>query len=362
MYASTHLGEKVQKYYYTEFKGIRRNLTWEVSRTTTFQEIPKEEKGQIGNSLKLIDRVQCLLQLDFSLSSLSTAKKSPQSLRTSGSLRCKLIYRDERRGCLGRWHGRVGGSAGFRWWVAGRSRTAAVSVKGIRRHTHPGIWQLCNVGRKHVGDALEKSLWLILSFHFTFSFQWSKNTWSNAVDGTLASPGSKSGRWAGDRARRQSVATHKTLQGWWETLLPNPPGGWRCWGHRNEIDALRGGGFLHVVVTQAETFLPGVADLHCGLHLALVDRLSVDQVHALLLFDLVQAAAVHADGGGRQQQAVAARERRAVPPGARRLGLEHRRSVTEAVDQGGAVRPPKAPAAATAAALRRAPARTRRQL
>lgn len=93
-----------------------------------------------------------------------------------------------------------------------------------------------------------------------------------------------------------------------------------------------------------------------------MDRLPVDQVHALLLFDLVQAAAVHADRGGRQQQAMAVRERGAVPPGARRLGLEHRGSVTEAVDQGGAIRPPEAPAAATAAALRWAPARTRGQL
>lgn len=104
-----------------------------------------------------------------------------------------------------------------------------------------------------------------------------------------------------------------------------------------------------------------MAYLHCGLHLALVDRLSVDQVHALLLFDLVQAAAVHSDRRGREQQAVAARERRAVPPGARRLGLEHRRGVAEAVDEGGAVRPPEAPAA-RAAALRWASARARGQL
>lgn len=92
-----------------------------------------------------------------------------------------------------------------------------------------------------------------------------------------------------------------------------------------------------------------------------MDRLSVDQVHALLLFDLVQAAAVHSDRRGREQQAVAARERRAVPPGARRLGLEHRRGVAEAVDEGGAVRPPEAPAA-RAAALRWASARARGQL
>lgn len=105
-----------------------------------------------------------------------------------------------------------------------------------------------------------------------------------------------------------------------------------------------------------------MADLHGVLHLALVDGLSVDQVHALLLFDLVQSAAVHADRGGWEQQAMAVRERGAVAPGARRLGLEHRRSVTEAVDQRGAIRPPEGPAAAAAAALRRAPARARRQL
>lgn len=92
-----------------------------------------------------------------------------------------------------------------------------------------------------------------------------------------------------------------------------------------------------------------------------MDRLSVDQVHALLLFDLVQAAAVHADRRGREQQAVAAGERRAVPPGAGRLGLENRRGVAEAVDQGGAVRPPEAPTA-RATALRRARARARGQL
>lgn len=104
-----------------------------------------------------------------------------------------------------------------------------------------------------------------------------------------------------------------------------------------------------------------MAYLHCGLHLALVNGLSVDQVHALLLFDLVQAAAVHSDRRGREQQAVAARERRAVPSGAGRLGLEHRRRVAEAVDQGGAVRPPQAPAA-RAAALRRARARGQLQV
>lgn len=97
-----------------------------------------------------------------------------------------------------------------------------------------------------------------------------------------------------------------------------------------------------------------MAYLHCVLHLALVDSLSIDQVHALLLFDLVQAAAVHADWGGRQKQAVAVRERCAVSPGAG-AWPEHRRSVTEAVDQGALLDLLRPPAAATAAALRRVP-------
>lgn len=67
MYASTHLLGKRLKILLHWSQGHLQEPDIKFSRITTFQEIPKKEKGQIGNSLKLIDKVQCLLQLDFSL-------------------------------------------------------------------------------------------------------------------------------------------------------------------------------------------------------------------------------------------------------------------------------------------------------